>query len=83
MFPTDLTDRLANTTDSEPTRESTDVAANDAVLMLPASTADTDAISVFIAALTDAISVFITALTDASFNIANDRAAMEPTSDAF
>ena len=53
------------------TRESTLVAARDAVLMLPASTADTDAMS-----------ALMTTLTDASLTYAKDNAAIEPTVDA-
>jgi len=72
MFPTDRADRLANTTLSDPTLESTDVAAADAALMDVAKIAETDPMS-----------ALITADTDASFRIANDSAAIEPTVDAF
>jgi hypothetical protein len=53
------------------TRESTLVAARDAVLILPASTADTDAMS-----------ALMTTLTEASLMIAMDRAAMDPVVEA-
>jgi len=70
-FPTLRVDKLAKITLNDPMRESTDVAANDAVLMLPARTADTDPMS-----------ALITADTDASFKMANDMAAIDPTVDA-